>query len=344
MALYWPFLLDLLPHHYVHDWSLRFAANTQYPRPPANLQFELLGMQLKSPVIAAAGLDRTGEHIERLLSFGFGCVEVGSVTLNLERSVADCMKIEKSEARVTHLGTCFNWGALKAKQSLLKTSGLRGVSISPNQHTLDVVPNLLPRDFSFVISELYSLVDYFALSLVSRPGFDLGFCASHSHLPNILQRARDALDTEIGLRVYANPTADRRYLVPALLVKVNSDCATPEELVAACLEAEVDGLIVAGNSTTGLGGAEIREESLALLKRLKLNSQNKLTLIASGGIVSGADALERLKAGASAVQIYTSFVTDGPRVVSRINNEISSALETEGFKSLQEALRHYHKA
>mmetsp|Transcript_3405 Transcript_3405/g.7059 ORF Transcript_3405/g.7059 Transcript_3405/m.7059 type:complete len:345 (+) Transcript_3405:1477-2511(+) len=344
MASFWPLLLDFLPHSYLQDWVVRLASGKHYVIPPDNLKTEFLGLTLKSPVIAAAGVDRAGEHVDNLMRFGFGAVEVGSVTLDIERSAKDCLKIEKSEARVTHLGACFNWGALKAKQHLLRVKGLRGLSISPNQYTLDVVPNLLHKDFSFVINELYSKVDYFALSLVSRPDFDLSVYNSPAVLADMLKEVRASLDYEIGLKVYQDPHADWRFLVPPVFVKLNCDCVNLETIVNTCLENEVDGLIVAGNSALGVGGEQIKQQSLDMLKRCKALSAGRLTLLASGGISSGAEALERLKAGASAVQVYTAVITRGPKVVGEINNELSALLAEEGFKSVTAALRHYHRA
>jgi dihydroorotate dehydrogenase len=338
----WPILLDWIPHSVLHAWSLGWSHSKEYFAPSA-LKTALFGFSMRSPVMAAAGLDRSGEYIDRLLRCGFGCVEVGSVTLNLERSVKDCLQINLAEDSVTHLGTCFNWGMLKAKQNLLRSQGLRGVSITPNKLTADIVPNLLHRDYSFVISELYSLADYFVISLVSQPDLDLSYYDEESHLKDLLKEVRATLDFEIGLNVYKDPWKDSRYLVPAVAVKVNSDCRCPETLVKTCLEAEVDGLIVAGCDSTGAGGLVVKQQSLELLKRIRSLSQSRLTLIGSGGITSGSDVLEKLKAGASAVQIYSSFVTRGPETVAKINDELNSLLVAEGFSSLAEALRHYHK-
>ena len=125
------------------------------------------------------------------------------------------------------------------------------------------------------------------------------------------------------------------------------------DIAAVALKLKLDGLIVSnttierppevaalphGTETGGLSGAPLRDRSTAVLRRMAELTRGQITLIGAGGVSSGADAYAKIRAGASAVQLYTAFAYDGPPLVPRVKAELAVALRADGFTSVEEAV------
>jgi len=193
------------------------------------------------------------------------------------------------------------------------------------------------RDYAMLLAAVAPLVDYVVINVSSPNTKGL----------RDLQRG-DRLGAILRAAVKHSPTH------PPLLVKVAPDMSQDElrATVQACIDSEVQGLIVSNTTTTrpatlrsrhasesgGLSGRPLFGPSTSLLARAYLLARGRLTLVGVGGISSGEDALIKLKAGATIVQLYTALTFAGPGLVSRVKRELAAALRREGFASVRDAV------
>jgi dihydroorotate dehydrogenase len=309
------------------------------PTPPADdpiLWTQLAGLDLPNPVGLAAGLDKNAEALSGLSRLGFGFVECGSVTPlpqpgnprpRLFRLSEDCGIINR-------MG--FNNAGLEAFAGHLtrRPSGcIVGANLGANKDQDDRA-----ADYVTGLKRLGGLTDYFTANISSpnTPGL------------RALQ-GRAALDDLLGRM------AEARTGAAPLFLKIAPDL-TPDEIamiVEASLAHRIDALIVSNTTLDrpdslrsafaaeagGLSGAPIKARALAALTAAAQASNGRLPLIAVGGIDSGTEAYARIRAGATAVQVYSALIYDGPGLVGRIKRELAARLRSDGFTTVAEASR-----
>ena len=320
--------------------GLALAGLRRVPLPPAPpddpiLRTTLAGLDLPNPIGLAAGLDKNAEALHGLARLGFGFLEAGSVTPRPQPGNPRPRLFRLSEDRgvINRMG--FNNAGLDAMAGHLsrRPAGVVvGANLGANKDTQDRA-----ADYVAGLRRLAGLCDYFTINISSpnTPGL------------RALQ-GREALDDLLGRVAEARGTA-----APVFL-KIAPDLAASEigEIVEAALAHRIDALIVSNTTLDrpsslrasaraeagGLSGAPLREKAHKALIHAAEAAGGRLPLIAAGGIDSGAEAFRRIRAGASAVQLYSALIYGGPGLVGRIKRDLAARLRAEGFSSVAEAV------
>lgn len=302
----------------------------------AVLATRLAGLELPNPIGLAAGFDKNGEALHGLARAGFGFVECGSVTPRAQPGNPKPRLFRLSEDRAVINRMGFNNRGLEAFARNLERrprAAVIGANLGANKETEDKA-----ADYVAGLFRLRGLADYFVVNVSSpnTPG-----------LRNLQGRA--ALDDLLGR------LAEARGADPApLFLKIAPDLTEAEVLmiVEACIAHGLDGLIVSNTTldrpeslrsahageSGGLSGAPLKDKALTALMWTRRASAGRLALIGVGGIASGADAYARIRAGASAVQLYSALIYEGPGLVRRIRRDLADRLKADGFRSVQEAV------
>ena len=295
-----------------------------YHRDSPSLEREVFGINFPNPVGLAGGLDKNGEFYNDMANFGFGFVEIGSLTPLPQDGNAKprCWRVPGDKAIINRFGIN-NKGVRYAVEHLKKVRPevVVAANISKNSNSIN---EEAAKDYETSFSLLYDFVDMFVVN-VSCPNVvgltalqDIGFLS-------------DIVDRLLDLRMlYDN--------YRPILLKVSPDLSHEQldEIIDYCLRSGIDGL-VAGNTTRsregltsisqtkieeigngGMSGAPIHKKNLELVRYVHERSQGKLPIIGVGGIMSPEDAKEMMDAGASLVEIYTGFIYEGPGLIKRI--------------------------
>jgi dihydroorotate dehydrogenase len=333
-------LLFLLPAETVHHlafaalrvvmalplvgWSLRRAL-----KPRANVAVRAMGLSFPSPIGLAAGFDKNAIGYNSLADLGFGFVEVGTVTGEPQpgNPKPRLFRLKRDRALINRMGFN-NAGAAAMRERLLRPRRtIVGVNIGK---TKLVAEEDAIADYVKSTRLLGPLADYLVVNVSSPNTPGLRNLQAVEKLRPLLAAVARALR-----EVCVTP--------PPLLVKIAPDLSDEDVDAVADLSVEL-GLagIIATNTTIGrqglntsnsvletigdggLSGAPLKTRALSVLRRLKTRVGDKLTLISAGGIESAEDAQARLDAGAALVQVYTSFVYEGPMLPSRINGSVSA--------------------
>ena len=284
---------------------------------------KVLGMRFPNPVGLAAGLDKNGAHIDALFALGFGFVEVGTVTPRPQAGNPKprMFRLPEHRALINRLG--FNNDGVDAlvrnvERARRKGDGILGINIGKNKDT----PNEeAGRDYLHCLERVYALADYVTINISSPNTAGLRELQEEQALRRLLGELREAqerLGAKHGKRV-------------PLVVKVAPDLADEDiEVTARVLgELQVDG-VVATNTTVsriavhqhplakeagGLSGEPLMAKSTSVLRMLRTRLPEAIPLIGVGGILSGADAVKKMAAGADLVQCYTGLIYRGPALI-----------------------------
>lgn len=309
------------------------------PVPPADdpvLATTVAGLRLPNPVGLAAGFDKNGEALRGLARLGFGFVECGSVTPRAQPGNPRPRLFRLSEDRAVINRMGFNNAGLEAFADRLarRPAGtVVGANLGANKDTEDKA-----ADYVAGLRRLKGLADYVTVNVSSpnTPGLrDLQGRAAMDDLLGRLAEARAADPTPVFLKIAPDLTAAEIGLI-----------------VEASLDHKIDALIVSNttlerpeslrsphrNEAGGLSGAPLKSKASAALRAAAEASGGRLPLIAVGGIDSGAEAWDRIRAGASAVQVYSALVFEGPGLVGRIKRDLAARLRADGFSTAAEAV------
>ncbi len=290
------------------------------------LEREICGIKFKNPVGLAAGFDKNAEFIEEMSCCGFGFVEIGTVT-PLPQPGNDSprmFRLEEDEALINRMG--FNNLGVDVVAARLKSIKRDGIIIGGNIGKNKTTPNERALDdYVKCLDVLYDVVDYFVVNVSSPNTPNLRELQEKEPLKRILN----------GLQ---QRSAEKSRVKPIFL-KIAPDLtdAQLDDIVDIVLETNLSG-VIATNTTVarknlkskitiieqqgGLSGKPLFQRSTEIVCYLSKRSQGKFPIIAVGGIHHENDALEKLKSGASLVQVYTGFIYEGPSLVKRINKKI----------------------
>lgn len=306
--------------------------------PPAaedpHLAIRVAGLEFPNPVGLAAGFDKDAEAPAQMLGFGFGFVEVGTLTPlpQTGNPRPRLFRLAGDRAVINRMG--FNNGgfaAAKARLRRRRRGGLVGVNIGANKDSPDRV-----ADYAAGVREMAPLADYLTVN-VSSP-----------NTPGLR-----ALQDSAALAALLEAVMGARGEAPPVFLKVAPDLDPSgiDGVARAAIDAGVDALIV-GNTTLsrpplrsthrgeagGLSGAPLKALALQRLKDFRSATGGALPLIAVGGIENGVDAYARIRAGASLVQLYTALVYQGPGVARAIIGELRALLSRDGFATLADSV------
>lgn len=326
-----PLLFSVDPET-AHDLSLKAltatknAAGVLYPK-VENKPVTVMGLTFKNPVGLAAGLDKNGDCLDGLAALGFGFLEIGTVTPRPQAGNPKprLFRLPEHEAIINRMG--FNNKGIDYLLEQVKRSeyaGILGINIGKNADT--PIENALD-DYLIGLQKAYSVASYVTMNISSPNTKNLRQLQQGDELKNLISAMKEE---QLKLQ-----TRHGRY-VP-LVLKIAPDL-TPEEvrnIADLLLQFEIDGVIatnttisrekIAGhalaNETGGLSGAPVKEMATQVVRLLASELNGKLPIIAAGGIMSGADAKEKIVAGASLVQVYTGLIYKGASLVNEIVSE-----------------------
>ena len=339
-------LLHFLPPERAHRLAIRLLPLLP-ARPagaPPRLRTRIGTLELPHPICLAAGFDKNAEAFGPLLRLGFAAVEVGTVTPRPQvgNPRPRLFRLAPDRALINRLG--LNNDGLDAVATRLARrppgGGIVGANIGMNRDAADPT-----ADYVACLRRLYPLADYIAVNVSSpnTPG---------------LRGLQEGRRLERLLAALLAERAELAKAVPGplrpILVKIAPDLAADGEAAIAevALALALDGLIVSNTTiarppglrsphaheTGGLSGRPLFAPSTALLGRMAKLLGGRVPLIGLGGVATGADAYAKLRAGASAVQLYTALIWDGPGIVRRILVELDALLARDGFASIADAV------
>jgi dihydroorotate dehydrogenase len=313
------------------------------PRDPA-LAVRALGLEFPSPLGLAAGFDKDAVAYEALGAFGFGHVEIGTVTGRPQpgNPRPRLFRLPRDRAVINRMG--FNNEGSEAAMRRLRARR-PGTIVGVNIGKTKAVPEPeAAADYVASAERLAPCADYLVVNVSSPNTPGLRNLQAVEHLRPLLAAVREAADR-------AGPS--RR--VP-LLVKIAPDLADEDVDAVAdlALDLGLDGIIATNTTiardglgspaelakeTGGLSGAPLKARSLEVLRRLKARTGDRLVLISVGGVETADDVWERIRAGATLVQAYTAMIYGGPFWARRVHRALSRRLRGSAFPSLEAARR-----
>ncbi len=301
------------------------------------LQKEVFGLTFKNPVGVGAGFDKNALYLSALELLGFGFVEIGTVTPLPQQGNEKprLFRLPKDKALINRMG--FNNDGAKAIRKRLEdwnNCKLRTVNcqliIGGNMGKNKATPNEDAwKDYEICFNELFDCADYFVVNVSSPNTPGLRELQQKESLKKILSH----LQTINHGKNKSKP----------LLLKISPDLNAEQldDIIAIALEIKLDGFVATNTTITrnqlktenwkletvkqgGLSGQPLKKLSTEVVSYLSHQTENKIPIIASGGIFSGADAQEKIDAGASLLQVWTGFISEGPSIVKNICAHLSS--------------------
>jgi len=287
------------------------------------LERNLFGLTFKNPVGLAAGFDKNAVLYNELANFGFGFIEIGTVTPKAQAGNPKkrLFRLKDDHGIINRMGFN-NEGVKTAITQLKKNKGKLIIGGNIGKNT-DTKPEDYTKDYLECFNALHPYVDYFVLN-VSCPNV-----GSHAKLND-----KDYLEELIGAVQKANTTFESQ---KPILLKIAPDLNNNQldEIIELVAQTNLDGVIASNTSTDrsglkasehigngGLSGQPIKNKSTQVIKYLSQKSNKAFPIIGVGGIHSAEDALEKVAAGADLVQVYTGFIYEGPSLVKAINKAI----------------------
>ncbi len=292
-----------------------------------SLEVECFGLKFPNPVGLAAGFDKDAKLFNELSAFGFGFIEIGTLTPKPQdgNPKPRLFRLPNDKSLINRMG--FNNEGVEAAIQRLKernASVLIGGNIGKNK----VTPNeQAVEDYIYCYNALLPHVDYFVVN-VSSP-----------NTPNLRE-----LQDKAPLTALLNTLQERKKEVGAkqpILLKIAPDLTDSQltDIVDIVLDTGIDGVIATNTTISreglktpnqtisdigagGLSGAAVTDKSTEVIRYLHQHSSGAFPIIGVGGIQTGADAIAKLEAGASLVQVYTGFIYEGPGMVKKINKAI----------------------
>jgi dihydroorotate dehydrogenase len=295
------------------------------------LNRELLGLKFTNPVGLAAGFDKNAAFFKEFMVFGFGFIEIGTVTPLAQHGNPKprLFRIPKDHGLINRMGFN-NLGLDEAIKKLKnKPAGLIiGGNIGKNTLTAN---DKAEEDYAKCFEGLYPYVDYFVVN-VSCPNIcDLSELQDRELLSGILIRLakiRSSMATKKPILVKISPDLNFSQIDDVLeliaLTGMDGIVATNTTIRRENLITDPELIKKIGNG--GMSGKPLRERSTEIIKYISEKTDGKLTIIGTGGIMSPEDAIEKIHAGASLIQIYTGFIYEGPGIVKRLNKALSKKL------------------
>ena len=338
-----PYIFSLDPE-VAHDLAIKSLKFNFIPSSFFNVEDEdmltidLFKKKMRNPIGLAAGFDKSAEVYNSLYKFGFGFIEVGTITpkKQLGNPKPRVFRLEKDKAMINRLG--FNNDGLDIVTKRINNNtptGVLGINVGPNKDTENKI-----EDFVKCISQLHFNADYITIN-ISSPNTD---GLRNFHEKNSLTKLFESL----------NKIKKEKKITKPFFVKISpdinqSDISHINELI---LKYKIEGIIVSNTTDKnrdsledtkkyeegGLSGNPIKNLSTNLIKSFYKEIGGKIKIIGVGGVDSGKTAFEKISAGANAVQLYTGMVYKGPGVIKEIKKDLIKILKSENIKNVNDAV------
>ncbi|WP_298220960.1 quinone-dependent dihydroorotate dehydrogenase [Flavobacterium sp.] len=292
----------------------------------SRLEREVFGLTFKNPVGLAAGFDKDAKLYQELSNFGFGFIEIGTLTPKPQdgNPKKRLFRLKEDQAIINRMG--FNNGGVEAAVLRLKEN--HGVLIGGNIGKNKLTPNEnATSDYEICFEALYEVVDYFVVNVSSPNTPNLRELQDKKPLTELLQTLQNKNETK------AKPKP--------ILLKIAPDLTDEQllDIIDIVKTTKIAGVIATNTTTSrenlhsenqkevgGLSGKPLTNRSTEVIRFLSQKSNKAFPIIGVGGIHTAKDALDKLEAGASLVQLYTGFIYEGPALVKAINKKILERL------------------
>ena len=338
-----PYIFSLDPE-VAHDLAIKSLKANFLPKSffsvsdEQMLETNLFNEKISNPIGLAAGFDKSAEVYNSLFKFGFGFIEVGTVTpkQQLGNPKPRIFRLEKDQALINRLGFN-NHGLEVVSKRILENhpEGFLGINIGPNKETKNK-----EEDYYICLSKIPRLTGYVTINISSPNTEGLRNFHDQDEMKKLLSglnkiRKEKKIDQPIAIKL--SPDID------------DNDIGRIIELVKS---QNIQGIIVSNttdsnrenlsdvrkNEKGGLSGKPLKDISTNLIKKFYKETKGEIKIIGVGGIDSGKSAFEKITAGADAVQLYTGMVYKGPGIVKEIKKDLISILKKENLKNIGEAV------
>ena len=328
------FALDAETAHRAAIAGLKLLPKRHPPRFPDSLKTTVAGIDFATPVGLAAGFDKDAEVPEHMLGLGFGFVEVGTLTPRPQAGNPKprLFRLAQDGAVINRMGFN-NAGQPAAWQRLHEcqhVKGVIGVNVGANKDSMDFI-----ADYVAGVRSMAKVARYLTINISSPNTPGLRGLQDEGALNDLLAAVEEGrADKPIFLKVAPDLSA--------------GDC---ERIVKAAIDHKLDALVV-GNTTVsrpslkshhaseagGLSGEPLKALALETLRKFRAVSGGEIPLIGVGGIANADDAWERIRAGASLIQLYSAMVYEGPGIAKRIARGLADQLKRDGMASIADAV------
>ena len=342
-------LLRLLPAETAHDITIKLLKSNLIFKQNKKEEFSalkqtILGIDFLNPLGLAAGFDKNAEVIIPMLSYGFGFVEVGTITPKPQKGNQKprVFRLLEDEGVINHLGFN-NSGSENVIQNLKSFykadsfGGVVGINLGKNKSTKNDI-----EDYLFCIENLGMYGNYLTINISSPNTPGLRDLQLRGRIETLVRKIQD------------KQNENKQLSNKPIFIKISPDLNDEQmrDIALMSLANNVNGLIVS-NSTIkrpnslissykdevgGLSGKPIFLDSTIILKKMYSLTNGQIPLIGVGGISNGHECYEKIKAGASLVQLYTALVYYGPNIVNKIIKELNELIITDGFKNISEVI------
>lgn len=328
------FALDAETAHRTTIRALKLMPPRRPPDFPESLKTRVAGIDFPTPVGLAAGFDKDAEVPEQMLWLGFGFVEVGTLTPRPQEGNPRprLFRLKQDRAIINRLG--FNNGGQPAAYGRLREyrhlPGVLGVNVGANKDSSDRI-----ADYVSGVRAMAPVASYLTINISSPNTPGLRTLQDRGALEELLGAVQ-----QVGVKT-------------PIFLKVAPDLTSgdPERIVRAAIDHGIDAIIVSNTTISrpplrsryadqagGLSGAPLKNLALDVLRKFRRASGGEIPLIGVGGIATADDAWERVRAGASLVQLYSAMVYEGPGIARRIARGLAQRLKREGMASIADVL------
>lgn len=328
--------------HNIAEFSLKFLGNCKILKNHYEkknfvedkiLEQELFKRVFKNPVGLAAGFDKNATMIKSMKSLGFGFTEIGTVTLMPQDGNPKPRMFRYPEQKSVQNAMGFNnLGAHKVLKNLKKLYPFSipiGVNIGKNKYTPE---EFAISDYKNLIKKLHEYADYLIINISSPNTPNLRDLQNENFIKELFSMAKELTNKPIFLKIA--PDMDITQAINLCNVAINEGASG---IIAN--NTTIDYSLVEGcKDFGGLSGECLREKSSLFFKELSFELFGKTTLISVGGINSAQEAYERIKNGASLVQVYSALIFEGPSLAKNINEGLIELLKADGYSNISQAI------
>ncbi len=342
-------LLRLLPPEMAHELTIKliksnFIVGIKRNQEYTTLKQNILGIDFKNPLGLAAGFDKNAEVIIPMIRYGFGFVEVGTITPRPQKGNQKprIFRLLEDEAVINHLGFN-NKGSekilrnLKAFYENKAINGVVGINIGKNKSTKNDID-----DYLYCIEKLGEFGNYITINISSpnTPG-----------LRDLQLRGR--IETLVK-KIQSKQSEIKQLNNKPIFIKISPDLDDEQlrDIALMSLANNINGLIISNSSIKrpeslisyhknelgGLSGKPIFIDSTIILKKMYSLTNGQIPLIGVGGVSNGYECYEKIKAGACLVQLYTALTFNGPKIIKEILTELNNLVLTEGYRNISEVV------